>query len=136
MDWITEDIAVGNYLEAQDATLLRDAGIMSVLSLDRTLTEGDAAHLGLQEIQAVPLDDGPGNDPRLFRQAVEAVERLVRSQRPVLVQCHAGRSRSVVVIAGYLMRSLGIDATEALAHVASKRPVAVTAGLEQLLETL
>jgi protein-tyrosine phosphatase len=136
VDWITEDIAVGNYLEAQDAALLRDAGIISVVSLDRTLTEGDAERLGLQEVEAVPLEDGPGNDPRLFRQAVEALERLVCKSRPVLVQCHAGRSRSVVVVAGYLMRSLGIEASEALDRVAAKRPVAVTPGLERLLESL
>jgi len=33
MDWITKTIATGNYLEAQNAELLRQAGIQSVLSV-------------------------------------------------------------------------------------------------------
>ena len=136
MNWITEAIAIGTYLEAQDSALLRREGIGSVLSLDRTLQGKDPTELSLKAIEAVPLEDGPGNDPRLFRQAVDALADLVKNRGPVLVQCHAGRSRSVVVVAGFLMQSLGIEADEALARVAARREVAVTAGLERLLDGL
>jgi protein-tyrosine phosphatase len=136
MDWITDSVAIGNYLEAKDAALLRQAGIASALSLDRTLRTGDAAPLGLREVEAVPLEDGPGNDPRLFRRAVDALEDLASRHPPVLVQCHAGRSRSAVVVAGYLMRSLGLGPEEALARVAARRGVAVSPGLECLLDGL
>ncbi len=134
MDWITEDIAVGNYLEAQDIDLLRREGVASVLSLDRTVTETDQSRLELAEVESIPLEDGPGNDPRMFRQAVEALERLLCVNKSVLVQCHAGRSRSVIVVAGYLMRKRGINADEALALVATRREISVTKGLERLLE--
>jgi protein-tyrosine phosphatase len=129
MDWITDRVAVGNYLEAQDADLLRKESIASVLSLDRTLQGRNAADLGLQTITVVPLEDAAGNDPRLFRRAVEALEDLVRQAGPV-------RSRSAVVVAGYLKRSQGLDAEEALARVAAKRDVAVNPALERLLEAL
>src|SRR6516162_3527999 len=98
MDWITADIAVGNYLEAQNASLLGERGIHSVLGLDGTLQNRKSAELGLADIEVVPLEDGPGNDPRLFRLATAALERLAREHPPVLVHCHAGRSRSVVVV--------------------------------------
>jgi hypothetical protein len=39
VDWITDDVAIGNYLEALDATLLTRHGFRSALSLDGTLTE-------------------------------------------------------------------------------------------------
>ncbi len=136
MDWITDDIAIGNYLEAQDVDLLRQHGIKSIVSLNRTLHDADAARLGLQAVRSIPLEDGPGNDPRLFRLAVDAVEGLANSAKPVLVQCHAGRSRSVVVVAGYLMRTLGLDADAALARVAAKREVAVSPMVEALLDSL
>ena len=119
------------YLEAQDPTLLREAGIVSVVSLGPHAHGGRCGTAGASKCRGGALEDGPGNDPRLFLQAVEALERLVCKSRPVLVQCHAGRSRSVVVVAGYLMRSLGIEAGEALDRVAAKRPVAVTPGLER-----
>lgn len=136
MNWITDDIAIGNYLDVQDVSLLRKEGIVSVLSLDRALSEQDAEAMGLKAIEAVPLDDGPGNDPRLFRRAVGALRSLCQQNGPVLVQCHAGRSRSAVVVAGYLIMSLGIEAEESLARVAAKREIAVTSGLERLLESL
>lgn len=135
MDWITETVAIGNYLEARDKALLQEAGIDAVLSLDRTLQGKQPAELGLQAIEVVPLEDAPGNDVRLFHRAVEALVRL-SLQGKVLVQCHAGRSRSVVVVAGFLMKTTGIDAEEALTLVAAKREVAVTAGVERLLDSL
>jgi protein-tyrosine phosphatase len=136
MDWVTEHVAVGNYLEAQDVDLLRRQGIRAVLSLDRTLQGRAPADLGLAAIAAVPLEDARGNDPRLFRRAVDALLDLARDHAPVLVQCHAGRSRSAVVVAGYLMLSGGIEPDEALAQVAAKREVAVTPGVEALLDSL
>jgi hypothetical protein len=41
-----------------------------------------------------------------------------------------------VVVAGYLMQSLKIDAAEALRRVIEKREAAVTTGLERLLDHL
>jgi protein-tyrosine phosphatase len=136
MDWITDDIAIGNYLDAQDAALLKSKGIRSVLSLDRTLEGKNPSSLGLTAIDAIPLDDGPGNDLRLFERAVDALDSLRRNAGPVLVQCHAGRSRSAVVVAGYLMKTQGIDSAGALALIAAKREINVTAGLERLLESI
>lgn len=135
MDWVTDGIAIGNYLEAQDKALLHDSGITAVLSLDGTLRGRPSAELGLQAIEVVPLEDAPGNDVRLFHRAVDALVRL-SLQGKVLVQCHAGRSRSVVVVAGYLMKTTGIGAEEALAQVAARREVAVTAGVERSPDSL
>jgi protein-tyrosine phosphatase len=62
--------------------------------------------------------------------------RLVAEQSPVLVQCHAGRSRSAVVVAGHLVRSHGVGAEEAVALVAARRAVNITPALLSLLEAL
>lgn len=131
-----QNIAIGNYLDAQDADLLQREGIRSVICLDRTLQGKNPADLGLKIIEAIPLDDGPGNDLRLFERAVDALATLRCNAGPVLVQCHAGRSRSAVVVAGHFMKTLGIDADDALARIAVKREIAVTAGLERLLESI
>jgi len=34
MDWITDEIAIGNYLDALDVGMIRREGIASALSLD------------------------------------------------------------------------------------------------------
>lgn len=136
MDWITDQIAIGNHLEALDSALLRQESIAAVLGLTRTLHGLEPKRLGLKEIEIFPLDDGHGNDPRLFRQAVDTLLRLVRDAPPVFVHCHAGRSRSAVVVAGYFMKTRQLGPDEALACVAAKRTIAVSAGLEKLLNFL
>ena len=101
MNWITDQIAIGNYLDAQDLELLRREGIMSILSLDGSLAGRAPSELGVQKIAAMKLQDGPGNDRATFLQAVDTLARFVSASPPVLVQCHAGRSRSVVIVAGH-----------------------------------
>ncbi len=136
MDWIEESIAIGNFQEAKDPEILQGAKIASALSLDGTLSGVKPESLGLKRIEVVRLEDGPGNDLRLFNMAIVALSDLVRVAPPVLVQCHAGRSRSAVVVAAYLMKTFGLELQAALARVASRREIVITPGLEQLLEKL
>jgi protein-tyrosine phosphatase len=133
VDWITDRVAIGNYLEARDSALLKRHGFRSALSLDGTLAERDDTELGLSEVVSYPLVDGPGNDLRILRFAVGDLRRLAASHSPVLVQCHAGRSRSVIVVAALLMEAQSIGAREAIALVAAKREVSVTPALFDLL---
>lgn len=136
MDWITEQIAIGNYLEAQDLELLRAHGFRSVLSLDGSLSSRRAAGFGLDEIVGFKFIDGPGNDPRHYEYAVDALIRLSERKPPVLVHCHAGRSRSAVVVAGYLVLSQALESDDALAYVAARREINLSDGLRPLLDRL
>ena len=136
MDWITDKIAIGNFAEAEDRNVLQEAGINSVLGLVNTLKGRGPADLGLGRIEIVPLVDGAGNDPRLFRRAVDLLAELVRDAPPVLVHCRAGRSRSPVVVAGYFMKSLRIEPEEALRMVAAKREIYIVAEMARHLDNL
>jgi protein-tyrosine phosphatase len=134
LDWIIDNIAIGNYLEARDFSMLRQHGFRSALSLDGTLQPDDAAALGLAKVVSVPLEDGPGNDSRRFRHAVDSLGALLVAHPPVLVQCHAGRSRSAVVVAGFLMLEEDLSAAQAIARVGANRDICITSGLELLLQ--
>jgi len=162
MDWITENIAIGNYFEAQDAQVLRQ--FKSVLGLVPTLRDLDDSkkdaiaelrglleideaefdetlqrlreELKTKRIEVVELIDGPGNDVALFRRAVSVLAELTKETPPVLVHCHAGRSRSPAVVAGYLMKSLRIDASQALEIVVQKRETYIAPALICLLDSL
>lgn len=136
MNWITDKIAIGNYLDAQDIELIKEYGIRSVVCLDGSLRSSHAAALELSEVAAYQLIDGAGNDLRIIRFAVDDLIRLVESNPPVLVHCHAGRSRSAVVVAAYIMKVQGLSADDALALVAAKREISVTPGLEEILYRL
>jgi hypothetical protein len=121
VDWITDRIAIGDYREAQDVELLRRCGFGSILGLIGTLAGRSLTELGVRQVEIVTLLDGAGNDMSRFRRAVDALARLAEEVPPVLVHCRAGWSRSPAVVAGYLMRSLGLTADEALAQVLAKR---------------
>ncbi len=128
MGWITGRVAIGNYLEVRGATLLKEQGFRSAISLDGTLAEQQAVEFGLFEVASYSLVDGPGNDLRVFRFARDDLRRLA-AQGPVLVQCHAGRTRSVIVVAAYLLEAHRISAMEAISRVAAKREINVTPAL-------
>jgi protein-tyrosine phosphatase len=142
MDWITDEIAIGNHLEAQNRHLLEQGGIRSVLGLVRTLKGQEPAELGLARIEIVPLNlaglllGGSAKDLGLYRRAVQTLAELVQDAPPVLVHCQIGRSRSPVVVAGYLMKSLRIRPEEALLMVAARREIDVVPELIRLLDSL
>jgi protein-tyrosine phosphatase len=134
MDWITSEIAIGNYREAQDIQVLTQEAIQSILGLIPTLHNCSAEELGVKRIEIVTLLDGPGNELSTFCRAVNSLAMLVAKVPPVLVHCRAGWSRSPAVVAGYLMRAQGITDTEALAAVSSKRTFDMVPDLQYLLK--
>jgi protein-tyrosine phosphatase len=136
MDWITDTIAIGDYLESQTQTLLVEHKIRSVLSLVRVPDALSVENLGVEAVCVIPLIDGAGNDPRWFSEAIDTLEYLVKANAPVLIHCRAGRSRSPAVVAGYLMRLHGISCDEAVCRVAEKRDIFVVQELIGLLEKL
>lgn len=133
MDWITETVAIGNYLDARNEDLIREAGFKAAVSLDGTLRAADTDVLPFNTIATYKLIDGPGNDPGVFLRALGDLSRFARNSPPVLVQCHAGRSRSVVLVTAHLMRLFGYDEATALSLVATRRETALTSGIELLL---
>jgi protein-tyrosine phosphatase len=134
MDWITEDLAIGNYVDAEDDAVLRSSGIRSIICLNDHLRGVSAESRQLDSLENFNLKDGPGNDPEMFRRAVESVARAVRRYPKVLVHCHAGRSRSVIVVAAHLIRVHRWSSQEALTYVTARREAAITPGIESLLQ--
>ena len=132
MDWITKSVAIGNFVDSRNGELLRAEGIRSVVSLDGSLRDYDRSGLPYEDIAHFDLIDGPGNDPRVFLFALRELERLHEETPPVLVHCHAGRSRSVVLVTAFLARNLDVSIDEALEQVTSRREAALTPGIESL----
>ena len=121
------------YLDTENTELRESSGIRSMICLNGARRGVAAPSLHPEALDNYDLKDGPGNDPEIFRRAVESVGYLTRRHPKLLVQCHAGRSRSVVVVAAYLMQVRGWSAEQGLAFVASKREIALTSGIELLL---
>ena len=125
VDWITDQIAIGNFQDARNLP----PGIHAVLCL---IEDCCADRVDVDAV-CVPLVDGPGNDFAAAREAVDFISEVVDEGRRILVHCHAGRSRSVVIVARYLMSSRSLTAKQALELLASKREGYLSSGIEELL---
>jgi hypothetical protein len=126
MDWITEQIAVGNFLDAADLP----AEIDAVLCLKANCC--DEGRLDVA-VLSVPLVDGPGNDPRPSRGGSSVHRGRCRRGRADPPYCHAGRFRSVAVVARYLVEYRGMTSHAALALIKDKREIYLSDGIEELL---
>jgi protein-tyrosine phosphatase len=125
VDWITDHIAIGSFLEVQS---LPD-GIDAVLCLreDCCETRSDV------DVLCIPLIDGPGNASRDIDDALAFIEEVVNAGQRILVHCHAGLSRSVVVVARYLTRTRGLTTQAALDLISARREIDLSPGIEELL---
>jgi len=126
MDWITNNIAIGNLVDAKQPDL--DVDFILCLKPDCCTDRSDI------ETVCVPLIDGAGNNSTLLRKALDELGQAVADGMKVLVHCHAGRSRSVSVVARYLMESMGITAEDALALIQQKREIYLSQGIEEIFQ--
>lgn len=136
VDQITAEIFIGNFIAARDPKLLSQLGIRSILCLNNSLEQISAESLGVENVEVFNLADGPGNDLGYFERIVDTLQRLTEKHAPVLVSCHAGKSRSAAVVAAYLKQRERLEVEEAIARVAEKRIINITPSLLRLLEKM
>jgi protein-tyrosine phosphatase len=97
------------------------------------MTRVGAEEAGVDRVEVVELIDGSGNRPEVFLRAVRLLQDLAARHPPVLVHCHAGRSRSAAVVCKLFMQEEGNSLVKAMRRITSKRKVAIAAGLQELL---
>jgi hypothetical protein len=122
MTFITDTIAIGNFIDAEDRAIREAAGIRSILCLNGLLQGCKPSDCGVEALTCFDLTDGSGNDPWIFDRAVRIVGHYALQHPKLLVHCHAGRSRSVMVVASHLVRQNAWDLRQALAYIHAKRP--------------
>ena len=124
MNWITENVAIGSIMDVERAAQECNA----ILSLVR-LPAGVVLPVETEHL-LIEMTDGGGNGERNVRIAVDFINDCVRDGYKVFLHCHAGRSRSVVILAIHLMESYGLTRGGALAKIQSKREIKLTQGIE------
>ena len=116
---ITPKIYIGNSFDAATVTPeMVEASLNVALDLDITNTNKI-------KLYKVGMVDGPGNDPGVFIAAILCLDGMARKYNKVLVHCHEGRSRSVIVVSTYLSINTNGNFDEILKDVMKKREVDV-----------
>jgi len=125
VDWITPQIAIGNFLDAQQVSSEVDA----ILCLKERCCDMGRTDV---DVLSIPLIDGGGNDKRKIADAIAYIQDVAAAGERILVHCHAGRSRSVAVVVRYLMETQGLTSDKALAIVKAARDVYLSPGIEEI----
>jgi len=118
LDWITEDIAIGNCDDAIWLEGVRNAGIDSILSLNGWPNSAFNTHN--LTWRCIELIDGFGNPVTRLQEAICHLHEL-RSRGRVLVHCMEGVSRSPLVVASYLADHASRSFEECLLEVKKLR---------------
>lgn len=114
---ITDKICIGDSSDAKQLESSIDSTLNVAIDLDIALRAGNA------DRHKVGLIDGPGNDEFTLMAAVIMLHSLNRKYRRVLVHCHEGKSRSVMVVAVYISIIGNMDFDKVLREVMASRNV-------------
>ncbi len=128
MDWITEYIALGNFHDAKDPELGKQVDAVLCLKENCCDEDGDNPIV----VQCVPLHDGHGNTRQSVEDALDFIHDTVSHSEKILVHCHAGRSRSVCIVAAYLVKFSGYSRIDAIDLIKSKREIYLSNGIEEI----
>lgn len=117
----------GNARDLRDARGVLGLGVEAVVDL--AAEEPPAVYPRDTLCCRFPLVDGVGNRHATLAAAIETLTVLIDSSVPTLVACSAGMSRSPLVTAAALSKSVGIALDEAIERVGADAPVDMSPGL-------
>ena len=120
---ICDGIYIGSWIAAKTSTL-RLHKIQSVISVGADPASPFAKGI---EYMSIDLLDNEKDAPRLVNEILPEVlpyiHENVTNNRRVLVHCSAGKSRSVSIVAAYLMKYKDMKVDEAFDFIKSKRSI-------------
>lgn len=122
MHEIEPALFVGDTRDAMAITVLQNRNIKLIVVAAR---DHPAPFIGSFEYLLCPLVDDETDDVLLYvDHAAACIKNTIESGGAVLVHCVQGVSRSVAIIAGYIMKRSSLSFTEAYASLCAKYPSA------------
>ncbi|XP_008807219.2 dual specificity protein phosphatase 1B-like isoform X2 [Phoenix dactylifera] len=117
---IEEGLFLGSVGVALKKEVLKSLNITHILIVAKSLDPAFPNDFVYKKIEV--LDTPDTNLQEYFDECFSFIDEAKRAGGGVLVHCFAGRSRSVTIIAAYLMKKYQMSLSHALSLVRSKRP--------------
>lgn len=126
---ITNNIILGNFQAAKDKDLFKKYKIRAVLNCSKDIPHYFSNHKDI-EYMRIPVDDSlKQKDYDLMFQYMPVIVEFINkhaniSNQKILVHCAAGRQRSAISVAAFLVAKCGKTPQEACKIVMDRRPEA------------
>lgn len=131
MDHIYKNVYIGNSRDAHELTTSAVLNVAADLHVDHDAEFTVSATVGLNDRIGDDMSEAPCNCRQQLELAVATLTHMAAHNRTVLVHCHEGVSRSVTVVALWLVREHGFSLNDALVRLRDKRGAALERILEQ-----
>jgi len=126
---ITNNIILGNFQAAKDKDLFKTHKIQAVLNCSKDIPNHYSQHKDI-EYMRIPVDDSlKQKDYDLMFEYMPVIVEFIHkhaciANNKILVHCAAGRQRSAISVAAFLVAKCGKTPREACKIVMEKRPEA------------
>ncbi|VDK84614.1 unnamed protein product [Litomosoides sigmodontis] len=124
MSEILPYLYLGGLRDANDVEQLKEKQISCMVSIHELSGRIGNTFNDLNILRIRMADMPEANINEHFTEAVEFIHHARLSKKSVLVHCIAGVSRSVCIVAAYLIAACDMSYAAALAYIVSKRPCA------------
>lgn len=118
---IINGIYLGNIESSYDKDMLKKLNITSIISVLYGYNPPYKEDFDYLVINA--LDSSDTNLYMVFDLCCEFINKVFEDKGNLLIHCMAGRSRSVTILAAYLIKNFGISDESAIDLIKSKRPI-------------
>lgn len=131
---IIPKLYLGNYQAAKDPEFFKEKKIRAVLNCSKDIPNHFACKKDI-EYMRIPVDDSLRETDfkkmyEFFPVIVEFIHKhIVLQKENILVHCYAGRQRSAISVAAYLVAKMGMTPAEACKYIMDKRKEAFHFGL-------
>ena len=128
-DQITNKIYLGNFQAAKDKNFFKDKKIKAVLNCTKDLPNHFANNKNI-EYMRIPVDDSlKQKDYDLMFEFMPCIVEFIHKhaniqKQNIFIHCYAGRQRSCIAIAVYLVSKHGLTPHDACNMIMKKRPEA------------
>lgn len=131
---IISKLYLGNYQAAKDPDFFKEKKIKAVLNCTKDIPNHFACKKDI-EYMRIPVDDSLRETDfkkmyEFFPVIVEFIHKhVVLQKNNILVHCYAGRQRSAISVAAYLVAKMGMTPADACKFIMDKRKEAFHFGL-------